>query len=104
MLWNTLFTSSVLVTTTLALPASHVLHEKRQTPSLHRRQRVDSEAIIPIRIGLKQSDLDSGYERLMEVSHPSAELYGQHLSAEEVHSIFAPADKTVETVRNWSAW
>lgn len=27
--------------------------------------------------------------------------YGKHLSKEEVHSLFAPADETVEVVKNW---
>lgn len=37
----------------------------------------------------------------MEVSHPDSENYGKHLTKEEVHSIFAPADETVEIVKNW---
>lgn len=101
MLLNVLLTSCALVSSVLALPAGHVLHEKRQAPSLHRRERVQADAIIPVRIGLKQSNLDSGYDRLMEVSHPSSEKYGQHLSAEDVHSIFAPADDSIKSVKNW---
>lgn len=102
MLLNVLLVSSTLLTSVMCLPTGHVLHEKRQQArSLYPRQRVDSSAVIPIRIALKQSNLESGYERLLEVSHPSSSAYGQHLSAEEVHSIFAPATETAETVKNW---
>lgn len=37
----------------------------------------------------------------MDVSHPASENYGNHLSKEEVHSLFAPADETVEVVKDW---
>ena len=100
MLWAIWITSS-LVASGLAAPAAspRVLHEKRATPAHVTRRRVEPGAIIPVRVGLKQSNLDSGYERLMEVSHPSSPTYGKHLSAEEVHSIFAPAEEALETVK-----
>lgn len=100
-MWNNWLVSSTLFATALSLPASHVLHEKRSSPSPGRRQRVDAEAIIPVRFGLRQSNLHTGYERLMAVSHPDSPDYGKHLSAEEVHSIFAPAEETVEVVKSW---
>jgi len=78
-----------------------MLHEKRQARSLHQRQRLDPNAVIPIRIGLKQNNLEGAYERLMNISHPSSENYGQHLSAEEVHPLFAPTTEAIETVREW---
>lgn len=84
-----------------AVNAADVLHERRTTPVSPRAVRVDPDAIIPIRIGLRQQNLDVAEERLMEVSHPSSHKYGQHLSAEEVHKMFAPATETIETVKNW---
>ena len=84
-----------------AAPAGHVLHEKRGGVVNYPRRRVDSEAVIPVRIGLKQSNLESGYDRLMDVSHPSSPNYGKHLSAEEVHDLFAPAEESVAAVKNW---
>lgn len=101
MLWYKLLASSALFTSALSIPTGHVLHEKRSLPAPGRRQRVDPEAIIPVRIGLRQNNLHTGYDRLMAVSHPSSEGYGKHLSAEEVHSIFAPAEDTVKAVKNW---
>lgn len=54
-----------------AAPASirHVLHEKRQTPSSDwvKVARIEKTAILPMRIGLTQSNLDQGHDFLMEV-------------------------------------
>ncbi|KAE8441402.1 hypothetical protein EG329_004991 [Mollisiaceae sp. DMI_Dod_QoI] len=101
MLWHRLLASTLLFTGVLSVPTGHVLHEKRSTSLFYKRQRIDSDAIIPVRIGLRQSNLHTGYERLMDISHPSSENYGKHLSKEEVHSIFAPADETLEVVKDW---
>jgi tripeptidyl-peptidase-1 len=101
MLWSHLLASTTLVTVALTFSTSHVLHEKRASSLPHRRQRIDGDAIIPVRIGLRQNNLHTGYERLMDVSSPSSENYGKHLSKEEVHAIFAPALETVEVVKNW---
>lgn len=102
MQWTTLLASNLALAFALALPSSnHVLHEKRDRPLLHRRERVDPSAIVPLRLGLKQSNLHTGHDRLMEVSDPSSSQYGQYLSADEVHSIFAPADDTVQAVKDW---
>lgn len=62
---------------------------------------MDPNSIIPVRIGLKQSNLDSGYDRLMDVSHPSSRNYGKHLSAARVRELFAPAEETVDAVKKW---
>ena len=62
MLLSTLFFAAVAA----AAPASHlVVHEKRSIPEHVKRQRVNSNAVIPIRIGLTQSNLDEGYAQLM---------------------------------------
>ncbi|CZR58159.1 related to serine protease [Phialocephala subalpina] len=101
MLWHRLLASTALFAGALSVSTSHVLHEKRSVSLPHRRQRVDGDAIVPVRIGLRQSNLHTGYERLMDISHPASKNYGKHLSKEEVHSIFAPADETVEIVKSW---
>ena len=50
-------------------PIKHVMHEKRQTPSLDwvKVARIEGSAILPMRIGLTQSNLDKGDDLLMEV-------------------------------------
>ncbi|KAF7118908.1 hypothetical protein CNMCM5793_008544 [Aspergillus hiratsukae] len=88
-----------------AVPSSikHVLHEKRQAPSVDWVQsaRVDTNAILPMRIGLTQNNLEKGYDFLMEVSHPGSPSYGQHWTADKVHDTFAPSAKSVDAVREW---
>lgn len=50
-------------------PIKHVLHEKRERHALDwvKADRVEADAVLPIRIGLTQNNLDKGYEYLMEV-------------------------------------
>ncbi|KAH9843424.1 putative protease S8 tripeptidyl peptidase I [Teratosphaeria destructans] len=102
MRWDRILASGALLGGVLALPSSnHVLHERRHIPLRGRRERIAADAVIPVRIGLKQSNLHLGYDRLMELSHPDSARYGQHLSAEEVHDLFAPAVDTVQAVKAW---
>jgi tripeptidyl-peptidase I len=62
---------AVLIAACEAIPAPAPLvpHEKRSShASLWRRgARVDADAVLPIRIGLTQNNLDSGYAYLMDV-------------------------------------
>jgi tripeptidyl-peptidase-1 len=53
-------------------PATHVVHEKRHVPTARRtqwmkRHRIDSRALLPMRIGLTQQNLHKGHELLMDV-------------------------------------
>jgi tripeptidyl-peptidase-1 len=54
-----------------AAPASikHVLHEKRQKPASDwvKGARTEATAVLPIRIGLTQTNLEKGHDYLMEV-------------------------------------
>ena len=54
-----------------AAPAStkHVLHEERGSPlsDYVRGARIESSAVLPMRIGLTQTNLDDGYDHLMAV-------------------------------------
>jgi len=50
-------------------PIKHVLHEER---SVHSRDwvkgsRIEKSAIIPMRIGMTQTNLEKGYDYLLEV-------------------------------------
>ena len=99
--WFASLTTASLFASALAIPAGHVLHEKREVAHHLEKRRVHSSAIIPVRIALKQRNLETGHDRLMEVSHPSSPRYGQHYTAEEVADIFAPSDESIETVKNW---
>jgi tripeptidyl-peptidase I len=52
------------------IPATHVLHE-RHAPRLAnkwtKRAKVPAGAVLPVRIGLKQSNLDAGHNKLMDM-------------------------------------
>lgn len=63
--------AGVLVPCSLAgaVPASHVVHEKRDVHSHTwvKRARVEGSAVVPVRIGLRQSNLEKAHEYLMDV-------------------------------------
>jgi tripeptidyl-peptidase I len=51
------------------ITTSHVVHEKRHAPPLKwvKRDRISSEAILPMRVGLRQSNLENAHSYLMDV-------------------------------------
>lgn len=57
------------VVRSVAVPNSHVIHEKRDgTPSRWaKRAKLAPRDILPMRIGLKQKNLERGHEFLMDV-------------------------------------
>ena len=50
-------------------PIKHVLHEERTVLSRDwtKGARIEKSAVIPMRIGLTQTNLEKGYDYLMEV-------------------------------------
>ena len=81
----------------------YVLHEKRSyIPSgwsLLRRQ--NAFHIIPLRFGLKQSNMDKIEEFLNGVSHPDSPNYGKHWSPAQVAEIFSPTQEAFDAVQAW---
>ncbi|KAF2087709.1 alkaline serine protease AorO [Saccharata proteae CBS 121410] len=101
---SALAVAGTLAVTALAAPhSSHVLHERRDVPLRHwgKRDKVPGKAVLPVRIGLTQRNLDKGEDLLMEVSRHDSPKYGQHYTAEEVSDLFAPSTDAVEAVRQW---
>lgn len=94
-----------LAATAFAIPTSHlpVLHEHRFNfvTNTKTRTRVHRDAIIPLRIGLKQPNLDQGYAHLLEVSDPESSRYGKYWSIEQIFSTYSPPPQSVESVRSW---
>lgn len=93
--------AAAFATTSTALPtfAKHVVHEKRsETSSWSQIQgsKPDGRITLPVRIGLTESNLDRGDNILMEVSDPTSEKYGKHLTAEEVMRCPSPANTITE--------
>lgn len=85
--------------------AGHVVHEKRarDPTAWEQTRRLEADKILPLRIGLSQSNLDKIEDILMSVSHPKSESYGKHLMPAEVVDTFAPSAATVNAVKEWLA-
>ncbi|KUJ19485.1 subtilisin-like protein [Mollisia scopiformis] len=106
MKFSTLAVLSGLAASTFATPTppTHVVHEKRehQLNKWSRRSvKLNRDAVIPMSIGLTQSNLDQGYEFLMDVSHPESQNYGKHWSMQKIKETFAPSPATIEAVKSW---
>jgi tripeptidyl-peptidase-1 len=60
-----------LAVLTSAVPTGlkHAVHEKRDTPAMDwvRGSRIETNAVLPMRIGLTQTNLELGYDYVMEV-------------------------------------
>lgn len=54
-----------------------VVHERRAVIDPTKGDRVPGDAVIPVRIGLKQSNLEDGYDAVMDVSDPASSNYGK---------------------------
>ncbi|KAK8091487.1 hypothetical protein PG997_001848 [Apiospora hydei] len=86
------------------VPATHNIHEchvPRLGQQWTKRAKVHSRTILPMRIGLKQSNLDAGHDRLMDISNPQSINYGKHMSSEEVIDFFAPQQSSADAVIDW---
>ncbi|KAK0256450.1 hypothetical protein B0A54_04706 [Friedmanniomyces endolithicus] len=96
---------SALVAVAVASPLGvpHSVHEKRSEAATGwaRRDVLDRRAILPMKIGLAQSNVDQGWNWLKEVSVPTSSKYGQHWSAKDIAEAFAPSNETVDAAKNW---
>lgn len=83
------------------VPSSHVVHE-RQLPQWSqkwkRAAKVPRDALLPMRIGLKQRNLDEGAALLRDISNPKSPRYGKHLKRDEVVEMFAPPQSSIDAV------
>lgn len=97
-----LYIPSAVGTPALSLSRDHVMHERRtDTTEWKPMRRVEGHTFIPLRIALKQSNLDVLPDFLLAVSDPSSTTYGNHWTPEKVVDIFSPAPETHNTVREW---
>ncbi|TVY94049.1 Aorsin [Lachnellula willkommii] len=87
----------------LAVPAHVEVHERRQSlsPRWSKRDRVESHKVLQMRVGLAQTNLDNGYEHLMDVSNPASPNFGKHWSSERVINTFRPSKQTEDEVKEW---
>ncbi|KAL2177315.1 peptidase S8/S53 domain-containing protein [Thermothelomyces heterothallicus CBS 202.75] len=88
------------------VPPSHTLHERHEAGNIEgwvKRGLADAESTVPVRIGLKQSNVDAAHDLLMDISDPRSPNYGKHLSRSEVEDLFAPRERSVAQVKRWLA-
>ncbi|KAJ7093316.1 subtilisin-like protein [Mycena belliarum] len=87
----------------LAPAALAVVHEQRDhiPHGWSHHSKHPSDAILPLRIGLVQPNLDSIDSFLNEVAHPESSSYGKHWTAQQVADKFAPTAETIDAVIGW---
>ena len=103
MLFSKLLAASCIALSSAAPHVRLQVHEKRHVSSnehSHAR-RVDASTVLPVRIALKQRNLEHGYNYLMDVSDPTSINYGQHWDAEQVQNTFAPHESSISAVKSW---
>ncbi|KAH8897407.1 subtilisin-like protein [Thozetella sp. PMI_491] len=86
------------------VPSTHVLHERHaehMSKYWTKRSQVPRDMKLPMRIGLTQSNLDAGRDRLTAISDPKSEHYGKHMTSDDVVKFFAPSETTVQAVLEW---
>ncbi|KAI9066077.1 subtilisin-like protein [Trametes sanguinea] len=107
LLASRLLLAIVLGLTSTAAVASpfvpRVAHERRSVVprGWNPVRRADSDFVIPLRIGLSQSNMHSLEDFLLDVSHPESPNYGNHWSPAKVAETFKPSAESVSTVRGW---
>ena len=82
-------------------PSGHVVLERRKASGWTKANRLNPQALMPVRIGLSGSNLERGYEYLMDVASPISPKYGRHWTAEEVRQTFAPTAAALNDTTNW---
>ncbi|KAH8810891.1 peptidase S8/S53 domain-containing protein [Xylogone sp. PMI_703] len=103
--------STVVATAALALTCSaapslssrHVLHEKREAAphEWEKRDRALAHQVLPIRLALRERNIENAEQYIYDVSDPSSANFGKHWTAEQVANTFAPHPETKDTVIDW---
>lgn len=84
--------------------SSSIIFEKRELPlpvGWQREDLVDASFVLPLKIGLKQQNLDKLEEELLAVSHPDSPKYGKHWEPQEVADYFSPNIESISAVQDW---
>ncbi|KAF4302378.1 putative tripeptidyl-peptidase 1 precursor [Botryosphaeria dothidea] len=99
-----LLVAAVVTASPMRPRADYGIKEKFHVPrGWSRLGPAPAEHVINLRIGLKQGQFAELEKHLYEVSDPSHERYGQHLSADEVNELIKPTDQTLDLVHDWLA-
>ncbi|KDR71935.1 hypothetical protein GALMADRAFT_74434 [Galerina marginata CBS 339.88] len=96
---------SVFVAAALGNPLflNKIVHDQRSSaPDGFIQQGVPpQDQTIKLRVALHQNNIAGLEDALMAVSTPGNQLYGQHLSKEEVEAFVTPTSDTVSLVNQW---
>ncbi|KAF2501113.1 tripeptidyl-peptidase 1 precursor [Lophium mytilinum] len=80
----------------------YVVKETHNVPRQWKRvSRAPSAHTIDLHIGIKQGQFDELERHLYEVSDPSHDRYGKHLSHDEVNALVKPSEETLNLVNEW---
>ncbi|KAG6033167.1 hypothetical protein E4U40_005576 [Claviceps sp. LM458 group G5] len=82
----------------------HVVHERRDANKPVRfikREAANGDQDIPVRIALKQENIDQGMDLIMKVSDPASSDYGKHYTTDQIINLFAPKQETIDVVKAW---
>jgi tripeptidyl-peptidase I len=91
---------SLLVTIVNA--KSTVFESLHDVPTGFKRAAIpDPSTIIPLKISLVQPRKDAFEQRVMEISTPGHELYGEHMNRLEIRTWLKPEDIAVKNVLDW---
>ncbi|KAH9830915.1 family S53 protease-like protein [Rhodofomes roseus] len=79
------------------------LHEARSTipTGFSHVRSADADTVLNLRLGLVSSNVDQLVETLYDVSTPSSQNYGQHLSRSEAAAFLSPSSESLEAVNAW---
>ncbi|EXV06545.1 peptidase S53 family protein [Metarhizium robertsii] len=92
------------VPATVAVPFDqYQVHEQRGP--LHQQwikgQQASGSTVVPVRIALKQSNLEKAEDYLLQVSDPASPKYGQHFTTQQIVDLFAPSEQSINQVKTW---
>ncbi|KAJ7339848.1 family S53 protease [Mycena albidolilacea] len=98
------FASLLLVATAKPMgPRTMVVHESRAAPAegFVQSAAAPAEQELTLRIALKQNNIFGLQTELYKVSDPVSEIYGKHLTLEEVAKFVKPTNDTLAAVSSW---
>lgn len=100
---NFLLSAATLTLTTAALPnARHALEKRERThPAWALVGRAAPEAVVPVRIGLTQSNLDEGARVFNDITNFSSPHYGIWWTPDQISDFFAPSERNFQLVHTW---
>ncbi|KAK5119745.1 hypothetical protein LTR85_007321 [Meristemomyces frigidus] len=85
-----------------SLGSTYALKERHAVPRAWSAVGPASKSeTINLQIGLKQRNEGIVERHLIEVSNPTHERYGLHLTAAEIHEMVSPSDETIDLVHDW---